>query len=231
MTIGIIQPGRLGDVIICLPIAKYYADRGHEVVWPMFTSIAHMVREVVDYVTLLPVVEDVYRAVDQARDLLYDQNVDRVIDIAATFPGSECTDEYVRCGDGLGAETFDIFKYRLAEVPLEEKWKLSLKRDLRKEEALYQAYTGIKEYVVTSLSCSKGIAKVVLDVGSKNIIEMNTNHNIFHWITILERAKGIVCVESAVSNLVEQLQIPCKKVLIKKPDGRLPVLKGGWEII
>ena len=116
-------------------------------------------------------------------------------------------------------------------IDLEEKWKLSLNRDLRKEEALYQAYVGINEYVITSLNCSRGIARVVLDVGCRSIIEMNTNHNIFHWITILERAKGIVCVESAVSNLVEQLQIPCKKVLIKKPDGRLPVLKGDWEII
>lgn len=231
MKIGIIQPGRLGDVIICLPIAKYYSDKGYEVVWPMFHSITAMVREVVDYITIIPVTEDVYKTIDEARAALLTSKTRINIDIAATFPGSYSTTEYVRCGDGLGNETFDAFKYRLARVPLEEKWKLCLNRNFKKEEELYRGEVGFKEYVVTSLSCSKGLVNVVLDVGDRNIIEMNTNHNIFHWITTLERAKGIVCVESAVSNLVEQLQLPNKKVLIKKPDGRLPVLKGDWEII
>ena len=55
MKIGILQPGRLGDIIICLPIAKYYADQGFEVVWPMFESAAMMVRDVVDYpLTIIP---------------------------------------------------------------------------------------------------------------------------------------------------------------------------------
>lgn len=232
MKIGILQPGRLGDIIICLPIAKYYADQGFEVVWPMFESAAMMVRDVVDYpLTIIPVTEDVYRTVEEARQELLKEKVNRILDLAATFPGSTCTEEYVKCGDGLGEETFDAFKYRLAGVPLEEKWKLHLYRNYPKEEVLFNAYAPKKDYVVTSLTHSKGTVNLNLDVGDCEIVPMNTNHNIFHWIKVLEKAKGIVCVESSVSNLVEQLNLPNKKILIKKPDGRLPVLRGNWKIL
>lgn len=32
----LIQPGKLGDIIICAPIAKHYSEMGYEVYWPVF---------------------------------------------------------------------------------------------------------------------------------------------------------------------------------------------------
>jgi hypothetical protein len=47
---AIIQPGKLGDIIICAPIAQYYADKGYEVYWPVFNEFYNTVKRF-DYVT------------------------------------------------------------------------------------------------------------------------------------------------------------------------------------
>ena len=126
-TIGIIQPGKLGDLIICLPIAKYYHDQGYEVHWPVFSNFAPMMTEVVDYVKYIPVSNDVYKCVPEAYEYFKKKKPTILFDIAATFPGSKCTEEYVALGDGYGEEKFDQFKYRKCNVPFNLKWKLEYK--------------------------------------------------------------------------------------------------------
>lgn len=232
--IGILQPGRLGDVIICLPIAKYYSDRGYRVIWPMFTSIATMVKEVTDYVDIFPVTEDVYRCVGEAHQVFRSEQCSNIIDIAATFPGSNSTADYVAdCNDGYGPEGSDEFKYRKSNVPFDEKWSLVLNRNLKQENAVYDLYVKQSDYVVTSLSHSRGVVRVDLNVGDCQIISMNTKHSIFHWIKVLENAKGIVCVESSLSNMVDQLKIGGKKCLILKPGEtrKPPVFRGDWRVL
>ena len=53
--IGIIQPGRIGDILICLPIAKWYYDRGHEIIWPVDSAIIKNFIGYIDYVKFIPV--------------------------------------------------------------------------------------------------------------------------------------------------------------------------------
>ena len=134
--IGIIQPGRLGDIIICLPIAKYYFDRGYQVYWPIFSNLISNFIKTVNYVNFIPITNNVYKCVQEANERLKSINNIDIIDIAATFPGSECTDEYVKCGDGYGSETFDMFKYRKSQVPFEHKWNLSIKVDEEEENQI-----------------------------------------------------------------------------------------------
>jgi ADP-heptose:LPS heptosyltransferase len=38
-SLGIIQPGKLGDIIIVLPAAKYLHDKGYKVYWPVYDTI------------------------------------------------------------------------------------------------------------------------------------------------------------------------------------------------
>ena len=129
-TLGIIQPGRIGDIILCLPIAKYYADRGYKVTWPIFSEYCGMFAEVVDYVHFIPITSDIYKCVSDAKIWLLHN--DLILDLAATFPNSTCTDAYVKSGDGLGDIKADQFKYLTAEVPFKEKWNLSIKRNNNK---------------------------------------------------------------------------------------------------
>ena len=229
-TIGIIQPGKLGDIIICLPIAKYWADKGYKVVWPIFRNFEPMFKEVIEYVEFIPITSNVYTCIFDAYDALVNKYIcDKIFDIAATFPGSKCTDEYVNLGDGFGPEKFDEFKYRKTEVPFDLKWKLEYNRNLEKENEVYNLYVKEERYDVVSTKHSRGNLNVTFD--SKNqIISLNENHNIFHWVKVLENAQTIALVDSAPANLVEQLNISCKKIVLRKPGHPIPTFRNKWII-
>ena len=56
MKIGLIQTQRLGDLIIALPIARWFVERGHEVYWPIrYDLLPPMVAAQPD-VNFLPIV-------------------------------------------------------------------------------------------------------------------------------------------------------------------------------
>ena len=227
--IGLIQPGRLGDIILCLPIAKHYYDCGYTVVWPVFSSYLSMFQEVVNYVNFIPVNDNIFTGVPDSYRII--GKVDKIIDMAATFPGSVCTERYVQSGDGLGDIKADHFKYIVAEVPIEKKWKLTINRNKKKEQELYNMYVQLPAYVVVCLTSSQGRLNVRIDSGTAQYIEMNEKHSIFHWIKILEEAKTLALTNSSVSNLVEMLNLTNRKFLLPRQDGRLPTLKNKWTML
>ncbi len=227
--IGLLQPGRLGDIIICLPIAKYFYDKGHKIIWPIFHNYINDVAEVIDYVNFIPVTNNVYECVNEAKQIFNCYKDIKVFDIAATFPGSTCTDEYVRQGDGHGDVTFDKFKYNICNVPFEEKWNLSFKRVLEQEELVYKETVQNKDYNIMGLTHSRGRVNVVFESKYSNI-EVNQNYNFFSWLKVLENAKNIILVDSAMANFVEQLNLPNKKILITKPNQPRPYFKNEWVI-
>ena len=231
--LGIIQPGRLGDLIICLPAAKYLSEKGYKVYWPVFDKYVKMFEEVVDYVNFLPVSDNVYTCIKESYKALSDNNVELIKDIAATFPDSTSTEMYVALGDGK-EQPFDLFKYNLLSVPIEEKWNFKINRNYIEEEKLYNKLVKNKKYAVVNLKHSRGKLNYKFDFKDGQLIEMNENYSIFYWLKILEEATTIALVESSISNLVEQLNISNKKILFKKEDNhfmKLPVMKNEWKII
>ena len=85
--LGILQPGKLGDIIICLPIAKYYFDKGYQIHWPIFNNFVDTFREVINYVNFYPVTNNVYECFYEAKNILNSLDINELFDIAATFPG------------------------------------------------------------------------------------------------------------------------------------------------
>jgi hypothetical protein len=227
--IGLIQPGRLGDIIICLPIAKHYYDLGYKVIWPVFAKYYNDVQSVASYAEFIPVTDDVYHCIAEARGILTHYDDITVFDIAATFPGSECTEEYVALGDGFGDEAFDQFKYRKCGVPFEKKWDLNIRRNIHEEERVYSEYVKSAKYNVAGLTHSRGSAAIKIESDNPTV-HINENHNFFLWIKVLENANNIVLVDSAMSNLVEQLNLANRKTLFTKPRQPLPVYKNNWNI-
>ena len=231
--LGIIQPGKLGDLIILLPAMKYLTKKGYDIYWPVFYKYVEMFREVVDYVNFLPVSDNVYTCVQEAYDILAANNVKEIKDVAATFPGSTSTQEYVKLGDGK-IQPFDLFKYNKLDVPIEEKWNFEINRNHKEEESLYNKLVTNDKYAVVSLKHSRGEVSYNFDVGEGQLIKMTEDYNIFYWLKILENATAIALVESSVSNLVEQLNIKSKKILLRKADNhfmKLPVMRNKWTII
>lgn len=231
--IGIIQPGRLGDMLILLPALKHLHDQGNAIVWPVFKNSIWMFSEVVDYINFVPIENDVYSAVKSSKDILTNiYKVDKIFDTAATFPGSTCTDAYVQSGDG-DSMPYDVFKYNILGLPIDLKWNLRdcISRDMRKEEELYDKLVKNKKYAIVNPNCSSGRFEIKFDGKGGQIIEVTTQWNMFHWIKILENAQTIALLNSGMLCLVDQLNLSNKKIVFKIPNGKLPVLKNKWEII
>ena len=227
--IGIIQPGKLGDIIICLPIAKHYADLGYKVIWPIFDTFVSMLNEVIDYVTFIPVTSNVYDCVSQSKNVLQKLSVDHIFDIAATFPDSVCTNEYVVLGDGLTHLKFDYFKYNKCHVPFEKKWNLEFKRNLKQEDEIIKDLTTSQKYDIKSTKHSRGNLSIQFQTKNQ-LIEVNENYNLFSWFKILQQAECIALVDSAMANFVEQTNMSNRKILLQKPGHPTPTFKNNWII-
>lgn len=226
-TIGILQPGKLGDIIICLPIAKHYTDLGYKVIWPIFDTFVSMLNEVIDYVTFIPVTSNVYNCVSQSKNALYSHTVDHIFDIAATFPDSTCTNEYVALGDGLTHLKFDQFKYNKCHVPFEQKWNLQFNRNTKQEDIIIKDLVTSKKYDVISTKHSRGNLTVRFETKNQ-LIDVNENYNIFSWYKILNQAECIALVDSAMANFVEQTNMVNKKILLQKPGHPTPTFRNNW---
>src|SRR5262249_41268261 len=124
---GLIQSRGIGDIIIALPIAKYFSDRGCDVYWPIDRRFLSHFMPAVPYVTFLPLEP----GVDPS--FYYDTPLEKLREVG-------CTEIHVLYSALRGREhvvdqkladyvTFDRYKYAVTGVPFREKWNLSLVRN------------------------------------------------------------------------------------------------------
>jgi len=234
----IIQPGKIGDIIIVLPIAKYYVDRGYDVYW--FVCEEYLILfEYVDYVKPIPlfcgsVIQDAILDV-QGDDVMYDcatgaraayykleheislSQDDLVIDLSIGFSQSKVNKEWES-----GNLSFDEWKYKKANTPFIEKFNLKINRKFGKEKILID-YIGIRPSSFYSVTHSVGgietfqfddvVKKYNTGPRSKHLTFVEVREvkgfTVFDWLGIIEQAQWIYCVNSCVANLVNQLGL-CK---------------------
>lgn len=55
MRIGLIQTRGLGDIVIAVPIAMYYINRGHEVYWPIQDSFVNSFKYAFPKINFIPI--------------------------------------------------------------------------------------------------------------------------------------------------------------------------------
>ena len=229
---GLIQSRRLGDIIIALPIAKYFADRGAEVYWPIDRRYLPHFSDTVSYVRFLPLEAD-------ARELyLYERALAPLQaagceDIRVLYSGLRGHDELI---DPILASSmsFDRYKYAVAGVPFREKWRLAIKRDLSREQALFDRLVKEETYIVCQLESGdfKVRPKMQVPKGTQIIQIHEATDNLFDWLTILEKASMLVLIDSCFANLVEQLNIPTRKLFIRRSSlAMTPVLLNEWEFM
>jgi hypothetical protein len=214
-TILLIQPGRLGDIILCLPIVSYYVAKGYEVDWycpkeyhSMFRNISYC--SPVDKVT---------------------KNYYEVIDLSFGFggpPESWWQITYPRW------DSFVHAKYHLAQVPLEEKWNLLWDRDEQREDALVKELSLPKEYIVYHSQGSR--ESFTLDLPKQYYaveFKKQGDYNIFDWYKVLAGAKEIHCIDSVLVNFVDSALPEFEPKVFhsvqnyKRPD---LTVKKGWII-
>ena len=238
---GIIQSRGLGDILIALPIARAYYERGEEIVWPICEEFYGSVKDSVDWVTWVPMKTDDRGSffLEQPLKIFKYHGVDPntalyLYHYLNTVP--ELTDPEL-----FNILKFDQYKYWRSGVPFRQKWTLDrcIARDPARETALRSA-VGIvpgERYYVTSLRGSNFNAQIPLnwlDPAVKVVdVDQHITDSIFDWIGILEGAEAVVCVDSAVANMVDQLCIEGPELywLRRSPWDLTPVLGSQWSIV
>lgn len=223
--LGIIQPGKIGDIIICLPIAKWYADKGYEVIWPVDKNIINNFIGYIDYVNFIPI--DFNSA--QAHQVCYNLNCNRVLDLSFSTPysGKFNTDNFFN----QDIYSFDEFKYYIADVPFEEKWNLKITRNLEREKDLQNSVVPFSSYVVTATKTSDGNRDDFKYTGTHAVVEIKPlTPSVFDWLFVIENSEEQIIVDSCFVNLIEQLNISCKgnRFLLLRHGYYLTNLKDGY---
>jgi hypothetical protein len=236
MKIGLVQSSGLGDIVIALPIAKYYHDRGHEIHWPIFQSFLPSFEATVPWVHWI--------GLDPQGNCLYETPLALLKErVEKTF----CLYHYLAHRPDVpnpllrSILKFDQYKYAIADVPFAEKWKLApcLVRDRERERRLFDKLVKQKHFVVVHREGSGGEMrtfdlKAATDRGYQ-IIEISAETDcIFDWLTILENASGLILIDSVFANLVEQLGIGERVpkvfgVRAHKQVAWTPVVLGNWR--
>ena len=229
--LGIIQSRGLGDIVIALPIAKFYHDQGYEVHWPICQEFIPHVAKHVPWVHWHAVTTDTGSFFyDQPIALLNKINCDEIICLYQALTGHKFHEELY-----FQHTKFDQYKYIKANVPFLNKWKLSecITRDIDKEQALYSKLITNPNYAVVHLEGSDHKARFDYSTipTEWQTVEINSKEtaSIFDWLTVLERAQSIVCVDSVFANLVDQLSIGSDRYFIPRSHiGLTPVQGNEW---
>jgi hypothetical protein len=239
MKLGIIQSRGLGDIIIALPIARYYLDElGYEqVLWPVCEEFYSHVKEAAPWVKWIPV------PTDTRGDFFYTEPEKRlknfkVDEILCLYQALNVRPELSQ-QPYFQLQHFDEFKYTKAGVPFLKKWTLKdcITRDPRREAQLIQKL-GLdvsRPYVVyhtqgSSYRCEADLSAIPEDWQRIEITEITDS--IFDWVSILEQATALILIDSVFSNLVDQLLIDVDKYWIPRSHIHLtPVLGTQWTIL
>jgi hypothetical protein len=212
----IIQPGRFGDIIACLPIAKWYSKM-FLVHW-LCPEEYHSLFRNIDYCT--PVTAD---KVDYFRR----------IDLSFGFGGKpqkwwEATKETWW--------SFIDAKYHIAEVPLAERWNLVWRRDIDKERSLLSVIFKKQHVLIHTKSHSGG---EIFNIPENAVHFMPIEgYNIFDWYEVINQAKEIICIDSSLSNFIESVPEWNQKpktlhITLREPDNKYlrSIYRNNWQLI
>jgi len=232
--LGIIQPGRIGDIVISLPIMKYYYDQYFRVVLPVAAPFIPFLTAAVDYVQFIPIrhstLADTANWHSDAKNILNDFDCNKTFDLLFNMTGTDkASGEWKASG-----LKFDEYRYKICDVPFKEKWNLQINRNERREQELYDKMIKQDKYVVYQFNGTGFRRQIQIENnGNFQLLEINpVTNNPFDWIKILEGASKLILIDSLFANIVEQLNIPNKKFfLLRSPDIMTPTLKNEWTIL
>jgi hypothetical protein len=228
-TLCIILPGKIGDIIICLPIAKYYADKGYEVIWPVWSYLIDNFIEYIDYVRFIPV--GFQFGVTESLRLANNNNWE-ILDLS--FTNQDCWNNENTKNFQAQTKSFDEYRYELAGVTFSEKWNLSYKRFPNKEESIFKSLQIKEKFSLAHLEGSDSRAKINFNnpLNIPIIPIKPITKSVFDWTFSLGRADYLIMYDSCFANLVEQLNLPNKKFFIKRsPPKATPILKNLWTLL
>jgi hypothetical protein len=232
MKLGIIQSRGIGDIIIAIPIADWYINRGWEVHWPIdqrFVPFFSAAKPQIHFIGVDHERPEFWH--DAPAAILNELRCDRTFVLYTHLAGHNFPTPplslYLK---------FDEYKYAVAGVPFREKWTLKLERNIERETALKRSLNLREPYICVHRSGSLFDATNSLAIPKAwsdqfQIVEIGeATDNPFDWISTLEGASKLVMVNSCFSNLADQLNLTMEKhFLLQASVSMTPVLKNGWK--
>jgi hypothetical protein len=235
--VGLIQPRGLGDIVISLPIAKYYYDQGYAVHMPVFEPFVESFRFAAPYINFHPISKliDVNDYYIEPLNLLRSLNCTKIFNLMSYMSTNP---EFVQAPSLAEYLKFDEYKYAVSQVPFREKWNLKIERNFKREQELFSKLSNdsCEEYVLIHRKGSNFEIPLSnfneLVKGRKYLEISEATDNIFDWLTLIERASELFMIDSCYANLVDQLNLDNKKTLILRTKNPFtPVFKGNWQLI
>jgi hypothetical protein len=233
--LGIIQTRGLGDIVLALPIAKHFHDQGYHVHWPISDIWVKQFQKSSPWVKWIPVPVD-------TGPFFYEIPMERLKnvgceEIICLYQSLSSNPEFSNA-PWFQIQKFDEYKYTRAGVPFHKKWTLEkcITRDPTAEQALYNRTVKNSNYYVTHLEgsnykTSPNLSSLPSDWQRIDIREGITD-SIFDWLTVIERAQALICLDSVIANMVDQLDISVDKYWIPRSHIQLtPVLGSNWTIL
>jgi hypothetical protein len=236
--LGIIQSRGLGDIVIALPIARYYHNEGYEVLWPIAQEFIPSVEKTVPWIKWIPLVVD-------GNNYFYETPMERLKnfkcdEIICLYQSLSSHPEFAKRPE-FQITGFDQIKYHIAQVPFKQKWTLAecITRDPQREQALKDrvGIQGDEPYVVVHLEgsdYSTTIDPSWIPEGWKTVEITPITDCIFDWLGVLEGAQSIIAVDSVIANIADQLGIADSVDSYFLPRSHLhltPVLGCAWTVL
>lgn len=238
MKIGLIQTHGIGDIIIAAPIAQYFIHQGNEVFWPIDNRFYSSVQAAFPEISFIPMPP--LKGKENSAELFsYFYEKPRAELIRVGCDDIHCLYSYLLGRDIVNSKLarslkFDEYKYAVARVPFAQKWNLKITRNLERERQLIQKLNIRGDYILIHDQGSNVKIDIQLPEemlrGYQVVKISELSENPFDWISIIEGASTFVCLDSCFANLVEQLNLCERKILILRSDIRAtPIFKNNWQ--
>lgn len=193
------QPAGLGDILVCLKIAKIYSERGYNVVWPIKDLYLDAVEKHIDADFVEWHCDSKYSRLAYSADLIL--NLDGA---TSRYPNMGIVDA----------------KYAAAEIYDFDNWidYFNLVRDLDKEKeltSLVKDKIKTKKYSLVNNNYGtppNTLRKNIIPKTNYDIVEMSLSpkYNIFDWIGVIENAAEIWTVDTCIHYIMDHPSIRLK---------------------
>ena len=218
------HPSPYGDIIVCAPIAKEYADRGYKVYWPVGVEYLDLVSRF-EYVTPIPLPDLLLlnqfsnQENRNMSDILMGQNICNQMKATYLHVGDRFVDGRTPFATPrLNGETVEEKKYRITDVNFEKKYNMVWTRDERKEQEVYDLVVKEEPYVFAHLSCSDDTQVQVPSGESLPVVTASVipGYNILDWFKVIQNAERIYCTESSFQAFADGASrfIECERYIV-----------------
>jgi len=135
-------------------------------------------------------------------------------------------------------KNFDQSFYDQLEVNFDKRWSsFFLERDYNREVEFYETNKIKNDFIFVHEDCDRGMKIDFKYLNGKNIIKADATKTdvIFDYLTILENAKEIHCIESSFLFLIDSFNFKGKlfnhRYARQYPENNTPTLRNKWNIL